>query len=97
MSTTFKVPYVFLWFWWTSKTSKLWLQFSHILAKNESYRVRNLAIELVKWELNATFFEWTLLIENNIIENGMEWKILKNRCSLYSEATLTQIRSVKPG
>ena len=27
------------------------------LAKNESYRVRNLAIELVKCELNATFCE----------------------------------------
>ena len=63
-----------------------------ILAKNESYHVRNLAIALVKCE-------W---IEENKLatkkyDHGTDWKISQTRFSGYREAIITQIGSVEEG
>ena len=45
---------------------------------------------------NANFCEWNAVDENNI-DNGMEWKILQACCSGYREAIITQIEPVERG
>ena len=57
-----------------------------ILAKNESYHARNLAMHASKkWALTLIFVNGTPLIKNNI-DNGMEWKSRKG----IAQATVKQ-------
>ena len=59
---------------------------TQILAKNESYHARNLAMHASKkWALTLIFVNGTLSIENNI-DNGIEWKS-RNRLA---QATMIQ-------